>query len=228
MARIFLVLAIFAIVLLAANFVVGLAGGDFNAAASKKREAQREFVGVQRQARAGGAAASLELGKAKQELAAADAAFRGPRSWMTLHMLLGSASALVTMLVHSIAITYFIGTSRWCKEVCDTYGLPRELAERSAVLKRRTFRWAVVGMLTLVVVVGLGAAADPTGANFQRSASFVMPHYLAAMLGLAMTALAFWIEITQIAENYAVIEQILADVRWVRQERNLAPEEAVA
>jgi len=142
-------------------------------------------------------------------------------------MLLGSAAALVAVLVHSIAITYFIGTSRWCKEVCDTYDLPRELAARSTKLKRNTFPWALGGILAVITVVGLGAAADPSGANFQRSESFVLPHYLAALVGLVVLAIAFWVEITRIAENYTVIEQILAEVQRIRQKQNLANAEAV-
>ena len=89
---------------------------------------------------------------------------------MTLHMLLGQAAALVAVLVNSITITYFIGTSRWCKEVCETYRLPAELAERSTRLKRSTFPWALAGILAVIVIVGLGAAADPSGANLAASA----------------------------------------------------------
>jgi hypothetical protein len=147
---------------------------------------------------------------------------------MTLHMLLGSAAALVAVLVNSIAITYFIGTSRWCKEVCETYDLPRELAERSIRLKRSTFPWALAGILSVIAIIGLGAAADPTGANFARSASFVVPHYLAAMIGLVVVAIAFWIEISRIAENYAVIDEILGEVARARAEKNLPQEEFAA
>ena len=56
-----------------------------------------------------------------------------------VHRLMGVAAAIVVVLVNSIVVTYFIGTSRWCKEVVDTYSLDRELVRRSARLKRRTF-----------------------------------------------------------------------------------------
>jgi hypothetical protein len=224
-ARIFSVLAILALVLLAANFVVGLTGGNFNAAAQAKRAAQRNLVDAQRQLRASTDSKSAEIDQAKEALVAADAIFQPARSSMTLHMLLGSAAALVAVLVNSIAITYFIGTSRWCKEVCETYDLPRELAERSTRLKRSTFPWALSGILSVIAIIGLGAAADPTGANFARSASFVMPHYLVAMIGLLVVAIAFWIEISRIAENYTVIDEILREVSRVRAEKNLPQEE---
>lgn len=226
MARIFAVLAVLALLLLAANFVVGLSGGDFNAAAQAKRQAQREWVGTLRQSPRD--FNSPESDRARQALAAADLVFQPARASMTLHMLLGSAAALVAVLVNSIAITYFIGTSRWCKEVCETYSLPRELAERSTRLKRSTFPWALSGILAIIAIVGLGAAADPTGANFARSASFVIPHYVAAMVGILIVAIAFWIEISRIAENYVVIEEILGEVARVRAEKNMPTEELAA
>jgi hypothetical protein len=226
MARIFSVLAIVAILLLAANFVVGLTGGDFNTAAKRKREAQSRFVDAQRQARAGRGRAE-EAEEAKQAAIKADEIFRGPRSMMTMHMMLGAAAAIVTLLVNSITITYFIGTSRWCKEVCETYQLSAELADQSTRLKRSTFPWALTGIFAVIIVVGLGAAADPSGANWGRSAQFVIPHYVAAMIAVVVIAAAFWVQVGRIAENYAVIEKILAEVGRVRAETGLQVESAL-
>lgn len=225
MARIFSILAIISVLLLAANFVVGLAGGDFNAAARHKREAQNRRIEVERQSRIGRNATSPELEKAREAANAADAEFRGPRSRMTLHMLLGAAAALITVLVNSITVTYFIGTSRWCKEVCETYDLSADLAERSTRLKRSTFPWALAGILSVIVMVGLGAAADPSGANWQRSAHFVMPHYAVAMIGIVIVLVAFYVQISRIAENYAVIEDILREVERIRAAKGLPIEE---
>src|SRR5690349_20501983 len=66
--------------------------------------------------------------------------------WATLHRLTGVAAALMVVLVESIVVTYFIGTSRWCKEVVDTYQLGRDPVVASNRLKRRTFPWALSGM----------------------------------------------------------------------------------
>ncbi|HMC12615.1 MAG TPA: hypothetical protein VKH44_15050 [Pirellulaceae bacterium] len=221
-------LAVLAVLLLAANFVVGLAGGDFNAAAKRKRETQSRLTELQRQLRTERNRSSSELEEARQAAAAADAEFRGPRARMTLHMMLGAAAALVTVLVNSITVTYFIGTSRWCKEVCDAYQLSPELAQRSTRLKRSTFPWALAGIFSVIVIVGLGAAADPSGANWSRSAEFVLPHYLAAMIGIAIVMAAFWVQINRIAENYGVIEEILADVERIRLMNGLPIEEPSA
>ena len=51
MVRIFSVLAVLAVVLLSANFLVGLWAGDFNAAAQAKQTAQQRFVKLQSELR---------------------------------------------------------------------------------------------------------------------------------------------------------------------------------
>jgi hypothetical protein len=137
---------------------------------------------------------------------------------MTLHMLLGSAASLLAILVCSITVTYFIGTSRWCKEVCDTYQIEGDLAERAARIKRSAFPWALAGIVTIILIVGLGAAADPSGANHERSQSLVLPHYAAAMIGLVIVAVCFWMQTQRIAENYRTIEEILGEVKRIRGE----------
>lgn len=43
--------------------------------------------------------------------------------WGTVHRLSGVLAALVVVLVNSMAVTYFVGTSRWVREVVETYGL---------------------------------------------------------------------------------------------------------
>ena len=225
MARIFAVLAVLAVLLLAANFVVGLGGGDFNAAAKRKRETQTRLLELERKQRAERVAASSQLDQARQEALAASDGFQTPRARMTLHMMLGSAAALVTVLVNSITITYFIGTSRWCKEVCETYRLEPGLAERATRLKRSTFPWALAGILAVILMIGLGAAADPSGANWTLSAQFVLPHYLSAMIGLIVVIAAFGVQISRIAENYGVIEEIVSEVQRIRAEKNLPIEE---
>ena len=226
MSRIFSVLAILAVLLLAVNFVIGLSGDDFNAVARRKREAQNRLVDLERQSRIARDRASPELEAARQAVTKADDEFGGPRATMTLHMLLGSAAALVTLLVNSITITYFIGTSRWCREVCETYGIQAELAERSTRLKRSTFPWALAGAFSVILIVGLGAAADPSGANWQRSASLVLPHYVMAMIGIVIVIAAFWVQISRIAENHFVIDEILAEVQRIRAAKNLPLEES--
>jgi hypothetical protein len=137
-----------------------------------------------------------------------------------VHRMFGIASALVVVLVNSIAVTYFIGTSRWCREVVETYHLDPELIRRSGALKRRAFPWAVAAMLVIVGISALGAAADPA-TRHPWTANWVYPHLIGAMLGFAFIAWAFLQEWLRIGEHHAVITDILDEVKRIRREQGL-------
>ncbi len=150
----------------------------------------------------------------------ADTTFHETLRWATVHRLTGIAAALVVILVNSIVVTYFIGTSRWCREVIETYGLDRELFVQSQTLKRRTFPWAVAGMLAVVGVAALGGAADP-GTGMRNTADWVTPHFLAAMSALAFICLAFFVQATNIRAHNVIIHEIADKVRQIRLQRGL-------
>ncbi len=140
----------------------------------------------------------------------------------TVHRLAGLATALVIVLVNSIVVTYFVGTSRWCKEVIETYNLDRALLRRSTALKRRAFPWAISAMLVIVGVGALGAAGDPAASwHPGDSANWVWPHFIGALAGMAFVGWAFFQEGQRIAEHHTVITDILIEVRRIRAERGL-------
>jgi hypothetical protein len=143
--------------------------------------------------------------------------------WARVHRLMGVAAALAVVLVNSIVVTYFIGTSRWCKEVIETYRLDRSLLARSTTLKRRTFPWAVLSMLVAVGVVALGGAADPATGH-PGTENWVTPHLLGAMLGLAFFGWASIAQWNNIAANHHLISEILAEVRRIREALGLEVE----
>jgi len=140
--------------------------------------------------------------------------------WATVHRLAGVFTALAVVLVNSIVVTYFIGTSRWCKEVSETYSLPPDFVRRSTVLKRRTFPWAVMGMLTVVGIIALGGAADPA-TGLPHTLDWVTPHLLGALAGLMLIGWAFFVEGQNIHANHQVIADVLTEVRRIRAERGL-------
>jgi len=140
--------------------------------------------------------------------------------WATVHRLSGVATALAVVLVHSIVITYFIGTSRWVKEVSEAYSLGTPLIIRANALKRRTFPWAVMGMLAVVGVVALGGAADPATGQ-ENTIHWVTPHLIGALVGMAFIAWTFFVEWNNIHANHQVIADVLTEVRRIRAERGL-------
>ncbi len=140
--------------------------------------------------------------------------------WARVHRLAGVGSALCVVLVNSIVVTYFIGTSRWCKEVVETYGLDAALIQRANRIKRGTFPWATMGMLCVVGLIALGAAADPA-TGLPHTQDWVTPHLIGALLGMAFIAYTFFVEWQNIDANHSLIGEILKLVRQVRQERGL-------
>jgi hypothetical protein len=139
--------------------------------------------------------------------------------WATVHRLSGVTAGFLVVLVNSIVVTYFIGTSRWCKEVVETYRLSPDFIRRSSILKRKTFPWAVAAMLAVVGMVALGGAADP-GAH-PGSEAWVKPHFYGAIAGLCFIAWASVAQWNNIFANHQVIEEVMTEVRRVRADRGL-------
>jgi len=177
--RIFTTLAWFAVLLVAANLIVGLSLGDI-----RNNPSQETLV------------------------------------WTRLHRLVGVGAGLAVVFVESIVVTYFIGTSRWVKEVAETYRLDRELIRESAALKRRTFPWALMAMLTAVGMVALGGAADPATGR-RGTEDWVTVHLVGAMLGLGFICWTALVEWNNIRANHMLINRILDEVKRIRTERGL-------
>jgi hypothetical protein len=148
-------------------------------------------------------------------------------AWRGRHMLTGVAAALAVVFVESIVVTYFIGTGRWCKEVTETYQLPRTDLAESTRLKRRTFPLALIGMLTVIGVSSLGAASDP-GTGRSDTAAWANWHLAAALGGFCIVAWTYYAAWLNIAGQQAVIERIVGEVQRIRQERGLDAEPTVA
>jgi hypothetical protein len=140
--------------------------------------------------------------------------------WATVHRLTGLAAALGVVFVESIVVTYFIGTSRWCKEVVETYQFDPEFIAESNRLKRRTFPWALAGMLAVVGVISLGAASDPP-ARLANPQAWAHWHLLGALAGVVFIAWTYLLAWNNVVANHAIIERLVEQVRQVRRERGL-------
>jgi hypothetical protein len=203
---------------LALNLALGLATGDYNGAAAQLLEAHREAQDVKASGASRGAIAAAE----REKLDLADE-YQPVLVRARLHMLVGIAAALVNVLVNSITVTYFIGTTRWCREVVETYDLNREFILRSNSLKRRTFPLALGAILIILAIVALGGASDPS-AGLTDAADWVIAHYITALIGVALIGWSFLTQARNIGENSRLINEIVADVQRIRLEHGLAVE----
>ncbi|MFM8252545.1 MAG: hypothetical protein ACKOBW_13190 [Planctomycetota bacterium] len=218
MNRIFLSLAMVALLALAANYLLGLAIGDYNAEVHAWRD-QVELVRSLELRRV--APDPDELAVARDKKKQLDEQRLEQAKLVRWHWHLGLGAALITILVNSITITYQIGTSRWCKEVVDAYQLPPTLAQESARLKRRTFPWAACSMLSMVVVAALGAASEPGNNLVKLPADWVIIHFSAASLAIALVTVSFIIQATNVHTNYQLIQGVMDQVRKIRSDRGL-------
>ena len=217
MTRIFFSLAAIALLLLSINLLIGLSIGDYNGAVSRWVTQLDEVRLLERQKRAD--PEKLAAARARQDSSLEQ--IKPMRQRLSLHWMFGLSAALITILVNSVTVTYFIGTSRWCKEVCDAYQLDPALANQCTVLKRKTFPWAVTSMLVMVIVVALGAASEPGNSLVGRSSDWVNYHLGAALTALAAVAYSFIIQAQNIHANYALVQGLMDQVRQIRSDRGL-------
>jgi hypothetical protein len=140
--------------------------------------------------------------------------------WATVHRLTGIAAALGVVFVESVVATYFIGTSRWCKEVVETYQLNPAPVRSSTRLKRKTFPWALAGMLSVVGIIALGGAADPATGRPDTQA-WAQWHLVGAFAGLCFIGWTYIVAWNHIVANHAIIEQLMAEVARIRGERGV-------
>jgi hypothetical protein len=138
----------------------------------------------------------------------------------TAHRLMGTAAALSVVFVESLVVTYFIGTSRWCREVVETYQLAPPLIQTSNQLKRRAFPVAVVGMLVIILVGALGAAADPATGR-AGTENLTVYHLASALAGIAVIAWTFFHGWQSVVANQRLINQVTDAVACERKRRGL-------
>ena len=72
---------------------------------------------------------------------------------LTVHFLTALAALTLTLLVHAIVLTYFMGTGRWIEETSQAYQLGIDSREENIRLKYRTLP-GMVACITLLIVTG--------------------------------------------------------------------------
>ena len=140
--------------------------------------------------------------------------------WGTVHRLSAILAALLIVIVNSMSVTYFIGTARWCKEVVETYHLSDRFITKSKGIKRRSFPFALFGMLCVVAIVALQGAADPA-AGRSGSEAWVSLHLFGRIGLTGVIAGCLQLQRSKIADQQSLIEEVLAEVRAMREARGL-------
>ncbi len=217
MSRIFSSLSITSLALILLTLTYGVFGGDYNGLAQQLQQSRREQQSPSNFA--GPAAERQRAGATGQDADQSSVELRQVQWHARNHMLLGIFAAIITALVQSIGVTYFIGTGRWFKEVSDAYTLSPEIVQESVRIKRSSFPFAMLGIATILAIAALGAAADP-GTLRETTGSWVAPHYWTAIIGLCVIAFSLQKQAGAIRRNQQLIDrvmQLVHDARIARQ-----------
>ncbi len=141
------------------------------------------------------------------------------------HFLTASAALVFACLVHAIVLTYFMGTVRWMEETSQTYLLSDHWKDESRTLKFRTIAAMTACILLLVITGAFGAAADPASpVGFQGwfGVSAGTIHLLIASTTVVINLFVNLQEYQALKRNGRLVDEVLQEVRRMRQERGLS------
>ncbi|MCA9088443.1 MAG: hypothetical protein KDA90_07375 [Planctomycetaceae bacterium] len=141
------------------------------------------------------------------------------RSQVDLHFLTALAAAVIVMMVHAVALTYFMGTGRWIEETGEAYRLGDSARAENIRLKYRVIP-GLVGCMFMVIITGaFGAIADPASAVQIPGGATI--HFTLASATLAMNLFVSYYEWLQIGRNGQVVDAVIAEVRRIRKSKGL-------
>lgn len=143
----------------------------------------------------------------------------GARNAVTLHMLTALGAALLVLLVHAVALTYFMGTGRWLEETCTAYGMGPEARAANMALKYRVIPGMVLCMVLVVLTGAFGAMADPAANTHQPWAANV--HFGLAVTTMLANVFVSWVEQRAIVQNGRLVDAVVERVNQMRRERGL-------
>ena len=132
--------------------------------------------------------------------------------WHGTHVLIGILTTMVTLLVHSIVYTYFLGTHKWVKEVVRVYQLPDWVLAQSKKNKSKAFRFEFWAMTLIGISAWLGAGADAQGLN-------PLWHLGAVCVTFAFQLGAFAVEYLTIVAQARLLLEVKARADALREER---------
>jgi hypothetical protein len=120
---------------LVVNIVLGLQTGDYNGEFQNVKTPLEKIGAEMRELKRGGTRDWDAINAKKKQRDELVAQIKPYQDKALLHILFGIVTALVNILVCSISITYFVGSSRWMKEVTMAYSFEPDLVNQANQLK---------------------------------------------------------------------------------------------
>jgi hypothetical protein len=136
-----------------------------------------------------------------------------------LHFVLGLTTALTTLFVHCLVLTYFLGTGRWVKEVCIAYGLPDgNWPKLTREIKRRNTPRVILAMLVTIAAAAAGMAK-------QQQAWPGWIHLTLATVTVLLNLYVFWVELGNMELNARILDAVTTAAEQMRKEQGLPTSE---
>jgi len=138
------------------------------------------------------------------------------QEFISRHMVPALSGIIVATFLHSMVVFYFIGVTKPMREVIAQLGGNREtfISEAVTIRSIATF-WATSGLIIIIIVAGLGGAAQ------NAYISLSIHGWLASLGGLA-TIWAHFREMVAVASNIELIgkinKQYVAEARMMEGE----------
>jgi len=146
------------------------------------------------------------------------------RKLLSYHLLVSVAALIFAALVHAVLLTYFMGTSRWMEEARQAYKFDPRWSEENRRLKYRTIPVMVICLLLLILNIPLGALSVDRADWTVPGVGPVSPsraHLVFAVLTVVVNLAVNAVEYRAISRNSQLIEEVVGEVRRIREARGL-------
>jgi hypothetical protein len=146
-------------------------------------------------------------------------AMSNARHAVSMHLLIALAASLVVLMLHSIVLTYFMGTGRWLEETIKAYVLDERFRSGNIRLKYRVIPGMVACMALVIITGAVGALNDPSVID-QASWNSTL-HFLLAIGTVGLNLAISVVEYFAIRENGQLVADVVVEVKRIRRERGL-------
>jgi len=145
------------------------------------------------------------------------------RNDINFHMGVAMGSLVFALFVHSLVVTYFMGTGRWIEETCEVYQLGEQHRKENKKLKYRVVMLITLCFTLFMATMCLGAMNMFRGFSGWFGVPLSTTHFLFACTMICINLMTNIYEYQSIHRNAGLISDVIRHVDRIRLERGLEP-----
>ena len=149
----------------------------------------------------------------------------GSERLFVFHFGLGLFTTIYTVFMHMVVYVYFIVCGKIVGQAVERADLGQRLEERATALKIRTFRFALLGIITAIATAILGARIASVGISPEgdpdatRRAAALTVHMLCALVMLIVQPIVMTIEYHNVESQVELNAEALTALDAARASR---------